>query len=74
MLDDYDYRLYRKLPNSTVWLCTQYYVLDCNMRCKNRIVTSGRIAYVSGQHNHAPKTKKEKYKNMLSQLVTIVRR
>lgn len=73
MLDDHDYRLYRKLPDKTVWLCSHYYVLDTNMRCKNRIVTSGRVAYVSGQHNHPPKLKKEKYKNMLSQMVTIVR-
>lgn len=74
MLDDHDYRLYRKLPNKTVWLCSQYYVIDTQMRCKNRIETSGRVAYVSGHHNHPPKHKKDKYKNMLSQMVTIVRR
>lgn len=73
MLDDHDYRLYRKLPNKTVWLCSQYYVIESHKRCKNRIETSGRVAYVMGQHNHDPKPRKEKYKNMLSQLVTIVR-
>ncbi|CAG9832637.1 unnamed protein product [Diabrotica balteata] len=48
MLDDYDYRLYRKLEKRTVWLCSQYYSTDKETRCKNRIETTGRIAYVSG--------------------------
>ncbi|XP_072393827.1 uncharacterized protein [Diabrotica undecimpunctata] len=74
MLDDYDYRLYRKLEKRTVWLCSQYYSNDKETRCKNRIETTGRIAYVSGRHNHLPKKKKDRYNNMLSQMVTIIRK
>ncbi|CAH2014709.1 unnamed protein product [Acanthoscelides obtectus] len=73
MLDDHDYRLYRKLPGKTVWLCSHYYINEKEFRCKNRIETSGRVAYVKGIHNHQPRPRKDKYKNMLSQMVTIVR-
>lgn len=72
VLDEFDYRLYRRLEGKTVWRCSQYYTLDKNLRCQNKIVTCGRMAYVHENHNHDPK-KRNKNPNMLSQTVTIVR-
>ncbi|CAH2014712.1 unnamed protein product, partial [Acanthoscelides obtectus] len=43
-------------------------------RCKSTLVTTGRIVTVSSDtHNHPAVPKKDKYKNMLSQKVTIIR-
>jgi hypothetical protein len=75
-LDDYDYLLLKKYPDRTTWMCTAYYgrIKDKQHRCKSRIVTSGRIAYVTGVHNHEPRVKnRNKYRNMLSDIVTVIR-
>jgi hypothetical protein len=58
------------------WTSTAYYgrIKDKQHRCKSRIVTSGRIAYVTGVHNHEPRVKnRNKYRNMLSDIVTVIR-
>lgn len=69
VVDDYDFNMARKTPNKTVWICSGYY----KTKCKTRATTSGRMVYINGIHNHEPKQKKSKFKNMLSQHVTIVR-
>ncbi|CAG9856466.1 unnamed protein product [Phyllotreta striolata] len=72
VLDDHNYLIYRKELNKTVWKCCRYFRCKDN-RCKSTLVTTGRIVTVSADfHNHEPEIiKKERYKNMLSQCVTI---
>lgn len=73
ILDEYEYLIYRKEVNKTVWMCNRYFKSKEN-RCKSRLVTTGRIVTVSAdQHNHEHSVKPERYKNMLSQAVTIIR-
>lgn len=73
VLDDHDYLIYRKETNKTVWKCCHYFRSKEN-RCKSTLVTTGRIVTVSADiHNHQVVSKKDKYKNMLSQSVTIIR-
>ncbi|KAF7282367.1 hypothetical protein GWI33_002745 [Rhynchophorus ferrugineus] len=73
ILDDYEYLIYRKEQNKTIWMCTHYFRSKEN-RCKSRLVTTGRILTVSADiHNHLCAPKKDKYKNMFSQTVTIIR-
>ncbi|XP_045468595.1 modifier of mdg4-like isoform X25 [Harmonia axyridis] len=71
ILDHCPYRLYRKTTEKTFWLCQMYWK-NCRVRCKSQIVTSGRIVYVQGKHNHEINETRE-YKNMLAQNVTIIR-
>ncbi|XP_019880600.1 protein tramtrack, beta isoform isoform X17 [Aethina tumida] len=71
VLDDHDYLIYRKESTKTIWKCNHYFKQN---RCKSTLVTTGRIVNVSAdEHNHSPKPKKDKYKNMLCQNVTIIR-
>nr|XP_023014949.1 modifier of mdg4-like isoform X9 [Leptinotarsa decemlineata] len=74
VLDDNNYLIYRKEINKTVWKCCHYFRNKEN-RCKSTLVTTGRVVTVSAdQHNHKPDPpKQEKYQNMLSQNVIIVR-
>ncbi|XP_044262647.1 protein tramtrack, beta isoform-like isoform X15 [Tribolium madens] len=74
-LDGYDYLLLKKYPDRTTWLCTSYYGrLREKQRCRSRIVTRGRVVYVSGVHNHQPRVKsRNRYRDMISDVVRIVR-
>ncbi|XP_023014984.1 uncharacterized protein isoform X41 [Leptinotarsa decemlineata] len=49
ILNSYDYLLYRKFPDRTVWLCSHYYKKSC---CKVQVVTCRREATIVGEHNH----------------------
>lgn len=73
VLDDNNYLIYRKEHGKTVWKCCHYFRSKIN-RCKSTLVTTGRVVTVSADaHNHPTLPKSDKYKNMLSQKVTIVR-
>ncbi|XP_057667857.1 modifier of mdg4-like isoform X21 [Diorhabda carinulata] len=74
VLDHHNYLIYRKELNKTVWKCCRYFRCKEN-RCKSTLVTTGRIVTVSSDvHNHEPDAiKKDRYKSMLSQHVTIIR-
>ncbi|XP_063907080.1 protein tramtrack, beta isoform-like isoform X19 [Zophobas morio] len=75
-LDNYDYLLLKQYPDRTTWMCSSYYgrLREKNNRCRSRIVTSGKMVYVSGVHNHEPKVKnRNRYRDMLSDIVTIIR-
>ncbi|CAH1986789.1 unnamed protein product [Acanthoscelides obtectus] len=72
ILDDHEFLIYRREVNQTTWMCNHYFNKR-EVRCKVKLITSGRVVQVFGTHTHNPKHKTEKYKNMLSQNVTIVR-
>ncbi|XP_044262646.1 protein tramtrack, beta isoform-like isoform X14 [Tribolium madens] len=74
VIDDHDYLVYRKETNRTIWKCNHYFNSREN-RCKSTIVTSGRIVRINNhQHNHEAKPRKDrKFRNLLSQYVTILR-
>ncbi|KAJ3619398.1 hypothetical protein MTP99_005083 [Tenebrio molitor] len=74
VIDDHDYLVYRKETNRTIWKCNHYFNSREN-RCKSTIVTSGRIVRINNhQHNHEAKPRKDrKFRNLLSQYVTIQR-
>lgn len=73
VLDNNNYLIYRKDQGKTVWKCCHYFRSKIN-RCKSTLVTTGRIVTVSADvHNHPTDARPEKFKNMLSQKVTIVR-
>ncbi|XP_045468592.1 protein tramtrack, beta isoform-like isoform X22 [Harmonia axyridis] len=72
ILHDFDFLLYRKESDHTIWRCTHYFNSRL-VRCKCRLVTTGKIVTMYEQHNHEAKNKKDKYRNMLSQKVTVVR-
>lgn len=73
ILDQHQYLIYRKGPHKTVWMCTHYFRSKEN-RCKSRLVTTGRNVTVSADlHNHEVSVKPERYSNMLSQAVYIIR-
>jgi hypothetical protein len=63
------YTISRKSFDKTTWMCTSYY----KTKCKSRLTTSGNCVKVSGNHNHAPNGDSEKCKNMVSQVVSIVK-
>lgn len=68
ILNNNCYLIYRKLPDKTMWSCTQYHKKD---RCKAKVMTYGRQATIIGDHNHAPTCVNKYIKNMHSQTVTI---
>ncbi|CAH1986788.1 unnamed protein product [Acanthoscelides obtectus] len=70
ILRNNDYLIYRKLPDKTVWSCTQYHKKD---RCKAKVVTSARQATLVGMHNHTPTCRRRSGNYSLSQTVTIKR-
>ncbi|CAH1102528.1 unnamed protein product [Psylliodes chrysocephalus] len=74
ILDQYEYRIYRKESGRTLWKCRSYFgSKDGKDRCKSTLETSGKIVNVNADfHNHAP-PQKNKFKRTLSQTVTIVR-
>ncbi|KAH1028208.1 hypothetical protein HUJ05_001583 [Dendroctonus ponderosae] len=72
IVDEYDFLIYRKEQNQTVWMCTQYFNRR-SVRCKCKIITSGRKVTVIGQHVHEPRLNKDKCKDMMSQSVDIER-
>ncbi|VEN49684.1 unnamed protein product [Callosobruchus maculatus] len=72
ILDEHEFLIYRKDIKQTTWMCNHYFNKR-EVRCKVKLITSGRVVQVFGTHTHNPKPKLEKYKNMLSQSVTIVR-
>lgn len=68
IMHNYDYLMYRKLTDKTVWLCAHYHKKD---RCKAKVTTAGKFALVHGGHNHET-TYRQKYpKHMLSRRVKI---
>lgn len=71
ILDGYDYLMYRRMPNKTVWMCSQYYTTFKENKCKTKITTVGREAVVEGRHNHPPKI--IQCTGMMSQVVTVKR-
>lgn len=74
VVDNHDFLCAEKKVDKTVWRCSQYYYSAAG-RCKAKLVTSGRIVQVIGEHNHESKTKKDKKSyNMRSQKVTIIRK
>nr|CAH7732209.1 unnamed protein product [Callosobruchus chinensis] len=70
VLQDNDYLIYRKLPDKTVWSCTQYHKKD---RCKAKVVTCARQATLVGRHNHPPTCGGRGGNYVLSQTVTVKR-
>lgn len=64
IVEDNDYCIYRKLPDKTIWYCTQYHKKD---RCKARVVTQGRKAILVGKHNHHSVLKPKSRSSLLSQ-------
>ncbi|XP_044262653.1 protein tramtrack, beta isoform-like isoform X20 [Tribolium madens] len=69
ILNNYSYTVHKKLTNRTCWICPSYYKTKC--RCK--VTTTGRVVHITGEHNHGPNSDISKYKNMLSQVVQIVK-
>ncbi|KAL3277335.1 hypothetical protein HHI36_012686 [Cryptolaemus montrouzieri] len=72
VLHDFDFLLYKKEQEYTIWRCSHYFNSRV-YRCKCRLFTTGRIVKIDGEHNHEAKIKKDKYKNMLSQRVTVMK-
>lgn len=68
ILNENDFLMYRKLPDKTVWSCTQYHKKD---RCKAKVMTFGRQATLIGDHNHPPTFKNKPVNHMLSQPVIL---
>lgn len=66
--DDHDYLIYRKLPDKTVWLCTQYHKKN---RCKAKVMTSGKNAVIIGSHNHPSVLRSQLRNRMVSQQINI---
>ncbi|XP_063907093.1 modifier of mdg4-like isoform X31 [Zophobas morio] len=73
IMEDFEYLMLRKKVEETVWICKKYFH-PITERCKVRVVTSQRMAYIYGLHNHLPCLKSQRHKDLLPQLVTIVRR
>lgn len=71
IVDDQEFLIYKKEVNQTTWMCNHYFNKRA-VRCKVKIVTAGRVVTVYGSHTHAP-VWKQKFHNMLSQSVTIIR-
>ena len=69
ILENYAYTVHKKMQNKTLWICPGYY----KTKCKCKITTTGRMVQISGEHNHGPNNDGTKFKNMLSQVVSIVR-
>lgn len=73
IVDDQDFLCIDRRIDKTIWRCCQYYYSSA-FRCKVKLVTSGRVVEVVGEHNHPAKlSKKIDKNNMLSQKVTVVR-
>lgn len=70
IVDNYDFNMARKSATKTTWICSSYF----KTKCKTRATTCERMVYITGpMHNHEPKESKNKFTNMLSQLVTVYR-
>lgn len=67
VLDGIDFRLQKKVGNTTVWLCSFYY----RTKCKCRLKTTGNIVIVQSNHNHEPAEINLKY--LVPRTVVIVR-
>lgn len=72
IVDENDYLCIERKVDKTIWRCCQYYY--SNLRCKAKLITSGRIVEVVGDHNHPSKLSGRSTKNMLPQKVTVVRK
>ncbi|XP_072393814.1 uncharacterized protein [Diabrotica undecimpunctata] len=73
ILDGHEFLIYKKEVSSTIWMCNHYFNKRA-VRCKVKLITSGRILNFYGTHTHTPSTNKQsRLKNMLSQSVTIIR-
>nr|CAH7732213.1 unnamed protein product [Callosobruchus chinensis] len=73
VLDNHDYRIYRKEFNKTIWKCYQYFGSKKD-RCRSTLVTTGAVIHVSKDpHNHPVINTPERLRNMMSKLVTIIR-
>ncbi|XP_072393834.1 uncharacterized protein [Diabrotica undecimpunctata] len=73
ILDHHDYIVLRKEFNKTIWMCSKYFNVAKENRCKSKLITSGLTVHVSGEHNHEPRESRN-YKNMHSQKVQIFRK
>lgn len=72
ILDNQQFLMHRRDPDQTVWMCNKYFNKR-EIRCKVKLITSGRVVKVYGEHTHEIKSTNGKHKNMLSQHVTIIR-
>ena len=73
ILDNQDFLLTKKMPDKTIWRCSQYYYAK-EIRCKTNLITSGRIVTMNGQHNHEINLKNHfKFRSMVPQKVTVIR-
>ncbi|XP_023014947.1 uncharacterized protein isoform X8 [Leptinotarsa decemlineata] len=73
VVDSQDFLCSERKVGKTVWRCSQYYYSNSS-RCKTKLITSGRIVEVIGEHNHPVKVSRNRRDNMLSQRVTIIRK
>ncbi|KAF7282365.1 hypothetical protein GWI33_002743 [Rhynchophorus ferrugineus] len=71
VIEGHDFLVRKKETKSTYWICSQYYHPK-GERCKAQVVTTGRNAYIQGQHNHTPRVKPEKISSMFSQNFNLI--
>jgi hypothetical protein len=72
-MEDFEYLMLRKKTDATTWICKKYFHPQTE-RCKVRVVTSQRMAYIYGRHNHIPNLKTNRHKDLLPQVVSIIRK
>lgn len=67
--------LHYKLPCKTIWRCSQYFKHSKKKqnRCTSKLVTTGGIVYVKGDHNHVSTYEEQYYKKSKSKVITIIR-
>ncbi|XP_019880613.2 protein tramtrack, beta isoform isoform X19 [Aethina tumida] len=70
VLNFHEYLIHKKEVTQTMWICNQYFHPK-GERCKAKVRTQGRVAYIINTHNHDPKVGVDRLKNMISQPIFI---
>ncbi|XP_018573616.1 protein tramtrack, beta isoform isoform X34 [Anoplophora glabripennis] len=71
VFEGFDFIMHIRNPNKTTWRCSWYH----KNKCVSKLITSGRVVTVTGEHNHLRNDKLTfKCDSMLSQIVEIVRK
>lgn len=69
ILNNYEYRVQRKMETTTFWVCT----FCGRTRCKARLITKAKVVIMSfNEHNHEPKL--VDVTGLISSNVTIIRK
>lgn len=72
IFEGYEYLLKRRSSvEETIWICKKYFH-PVTVRCKARVTTRGNTAVIDGSHNHS--SNPPKFKNLVPQLVSVIRR